>query len=78
MISQFEEYPIKTSDEAYKEYHVSRLRDTAMHDLGVCSTRKMKSVITELFFPSLRCTAYTMGERINIWKGKLASNNCIY
>lgn len=30
----------------------------------------MKSVITGIFFPSLRMTDYTLKERINIWRGK--------
>jgi len=46
------------------------LRDTAMHDLGVGTTHDMRSVITGIFFPSLRYTVYTQMERINIWRGK--------
>lgn len=45
-----------------------------MHKLGVGTTRNMNSVISGLFFPSLRVKAYTIAERINIWKGKKASN----
>jgi pimeloyl-ACP methyl ester carboxylesterase len=44
-----------------------------MHDLGVGTTRNMDSVITGIFFPSLRCKAYTWQERINIWRGKANS-----
>ena len=44
-----------------------------MHDLGVGTTRKMRSVITGIFFPSLRCKTYTVKERLNIWKGKAIS-----
>jgi len=49
----------------------SDLRDTAMHDLGVGTARDMSSVISGIFFPSLRNTAYTPAERINIWRGKV-------
>lgn len=74
MIKLFEECPIKDSEEAYSRYFTSSLRDNAMHDLGVGTARNMKSVITGIFFPSLRCTAYTQIERIHIWQGKVKSN----
>ena len=70
MIKKFEKYPILTSDEAYQEYFTSSLRDTAMHSLGVGTMRNMQSVISGIFFPSLRCGVYTPRERINIWRGK--------
>ena len=73
MVKKFEECPIRESEEIYNNYFSSSLRDTAMHELGVGTTRKMKSVITGIFFPSLRCKAYTWQERINIWKGKALS-----
>lgn len=41
-----------------------------MHTLGVGTTRRMKSVISGIFLPSLRMTDYTLKERINIWRGK--------
>lgn len=70
MVKKFEECPIRESDEAYETYFTSMLRDTAMHELGVGTTRDMKSVITGIFFPMLRCTVYSPKERINIWRGK--------
>lgn len=73
MVRKFEQYPIQQSEEIYEKYMTSSLRDTAMHGLGVGTARNMKSVISGIFFPSLRCSAYTPQERINIWRGKLAS-----
>ncbi|MEM5769143.1 MAG: alpha/beta hydrolase, partial [Bacillota bacterium] len=70
MVKKFESYPILTSDEAYGQYFTSSLRDNAMHELGVGTTHNMSSVISGIFFPSLRCTVYTPAERINIWRGK--------
>lgn len=70
MLKKFAEYPIHESDEMCKKYFSSSLRDTAMHDLGVGTTHDMRSVITGIFFPSLKCIAYTWQERINIWRGK--------
>ncbi|MEE1076803.1 MAG: alpha/beta hydrolase [Acutalibacteraceae bacterium] len=73
MVEKFNNCPIRESDEMYEKYFSSSLRDTAMHGLGVGTTRDMESVIKGIFFPSLRCKAYTWQERINIWKGKAFS-----
>ena len=70
MVEKFENCPIRESDEMYEKYFSSSLRDTAMHELGVGTTRDMDSVITGIFLPSLRCKAFTWQERINIWRGK--------
>ena len=70
MVKKFENCPIRESDEMYTKYFSSSLRDTAMHELGVGTTRDMDSVIAGIFFPSLRCKAYTWQERINLWRGK--------
>lgn len=75
MINEFNKYPILTSDEAYKKYLCSMVRDNAMHDLGVGTTRKMKSVIKEIFFPILRMKDFTISERLNIWVGKAFSKD---
>jgi pimeloyl-ACP methyl ester carboxylesterase len=69
MIKRFEENPVTAPEDLIKYFTLSDLRDTAMHDLGVGTTRDMNSVISGLFFPSLRYTVYTPKERINIWRG---------
>jgi len=70
MVAEFEKFPILSSDDIYQKYFVSGLRDKAMHDLGIGTTRNMKSVITGIFLPSLKCPAYSPSERIRIWSGK--------
>lgn len=70
MVKAFEKYQIAFSEMAYKEYCLSPLRDHAMHNLGVGTMHTMKSVITGIFLPSLRCKVYTPLERLNIWRGK--------
>ncbi len=70
MAAKFQKYDIRNSTEDYDEYFFSGLRDKAMHDLGVGTARDMRSVISGIFFPSLRCSAYTQAERIRIWEGK--------
>lgn len=70
-VKQFDNYEIKESEEDYYAYFNAMLRDSSMHELGVGTARDMKSVITGLFFPSLRCRAYSPMERIRIWQGKM-------
>jgi pimeloyl-ACP methyl ester carboxylesterase len=50
-----------------------RLRDAAMHRIGVGHTRDIDSVVTGIFLPMWRVRAYTVTEKINIWRGKLWS-----
>ena len=49
------------------------LRDTAMHRLGVGTTRDMRSVVTGIFLPSWAFPGYTFIEKVNLWRGKVAS-----
>jgi pimeloyl-ACP methyl ester carboxylesterase len=55
-----------------------RLRDAAMHGLGVGTTRDMASVITGVFVPVWRCRAYTLGEKVNIWRGMSYSRGFLW
>ena len=73
MTMKFDEYKIRESEDDYRRYTNSGLRDKAMHSLGVGTAADMDNVITDLFIPSLRIKAYTPGERINIWRRKVAS-----
>lgn len=50
-----------------------KLRDQAMHNVGIGTTRDMKSVIFGMFFPSLVFEEYTLMEKINLWRGKAKS-----
>jgi len=48
-----------------------------MHSLGIGTTHDMKSVITGIFLPSLQSREYTLGEKINMWRGKFCSGASI-
>lgn len=50
-----------------------RVRDEAMHALGVGTMRGMRSVVTGLFLASLRNREYTLGEKVSLWRGKAAT-----
>lgn len=49
------------------------LRDGYMHELGIGTTREMKSVITGVFLPSWWSSAFTLPEKLNLWRGKFYS-----
>lgn len=73
MVNKLKKFPIYESEEKFIEYRTSMLRDDAMHDLGVGTMRNMKSIFNGIFMKTLRCTDYTISERINIWRGKVLS-----
>jgi len=50
-----------------------RVRDVAMHRLGVGTMRSMTSVLSGIFVPSIRCRDYTVGERARLWAAKVRS-----
>jgi pimeloyl-ACP methyl ester carboxylesterase len=55
-----------------------KLRDSYMHSLGIGTMRQMKSVITGIFLPSLQFREYTLGEKLKLWRGKIASRSAEY
>ena len=65
---------IDLEDKLTQDYFRSA-RDKDMHELGIGTTHEMKSVISGIFFPSLKMKEFTLGERINIWKAKIATEN---
>ena len=46
-----------------------------MHGAGIGTTRDMKSVITGIFLPSWQFREYTVGEKVNLWRGKIFSRS---
>lgn len=55
-----------------------KVRDIAMHELGVGTTHDMKSVFREMFLPSLLHREYTIREKIALWRGKLFSGGRLW
>jgi pimeloyl-ACP methyl ester carboxylesterase len=49
------------------------VRDAAMHRLGIGTTHDMDSVVSGIFLASLRCRAYTLREKVAIWRGRAFS-----
>jgi pimeloyl-ACP methyl ester carboxylesterase len=66
MVRKLEASPVKD----IIPYGYLKLRDEAMHTLGVGTTRAMTSIISGVFLPSLTCRDYTFTEKINLWRAK--------
>ena len=65
-----QKYDVLGSDEGLNQYLSSPIRDNAMHNAGVGTMHKMNSVFTGIFLPVMGCNAYTVTEKINLWKAK--------
>ena len=68
MVRKLEAAPVTMSGGTPAGYLA--LRDQAMHSLGVGTTHAMRSVITGIFLPSLTSRAYTLTEKVNMWRAK--------
>ena len=71
MVRKLEAAPVTMTGGTPEGY--LKVRDTAMHHLGVGTTRDMKSVITGIFLASWRFRGYTMREKVNLWRGRAFS-----
>ncbi len=68
MIRKLEACPVTLEKGTPQAYNA--IRDIAMHSLGIGTTHDMKSVISGIFFPSLKCPEYTLPEKVKMWAGK--------
>jgi pimeloyl-ACP methyl ester carboxylesterase len=55
-----------------------KIRDSAMHSLGIGTTHEMKSVMTGIFLASWLFRGYTIGEKVALWRGKFASDKILW
>lgn len=68
MIEYFEKIRFNDQNKIPMEY--LKIRDDAMHELGIGTMRNMRNVITGLFLPSLYFSEYTLTEKYYLWAGK--------
>lgn len=71
-INQLKKYDVLKSDSDIVSYYKSGIRDKYMHESGIGTMHKMKSVFWDIFIPVWTCKAYTIKEKINIWKSKFS------
>ncbi len=69
-LNELKKYPVAETNAGVVSFFKSSFRDKAMHELGIGTMRKMKSVIMGVFVPVWTCKAYTLKEKFNIWISK--------
>ncbi|MDN3687753.1 alpha/beta hydrolase [Cyclobacterium jeungdonense] len=67
---QMKQYPILEKNSLVYDFYTSPIRDRMMHELGIGTMREMKSIFKDVFIPVWTCMAYTLAEKINIWRSK--------
>ena len=71
-VTELKKYSVLESDSNIASYYKSAIRDEYMHELGIGTMHKMRSVFWNIFIPVWTCKAYTIKEKINIWKSKFS------
>jgi len=71
-INELKKHLVLEADSNIISYYKSAIRDQYMHELGIGTMHKMKSVFRDIFIPVWTCKAYTLREKINIWKSKFS------
>ncbi len=71
-INELEKYKVLESNSNVLTFHKSKIRDQYMHELGIGTMHKKISVFWDIFIPVWTCKAYTISEKINIWKAKFS------
>jgi pimeloyl-ACP methyl ester carboxylesterase len=73
VVNELQGLSFKNMDHIPIEY--DKIRDDVMHKAGIGTMHEMKSVISGIFMTIMENPEYTLGEKINIWKGKGFSNS---
>ncbi len=68
MVEHFEKFSFYDQNKIPIEY--LKMRDDAMHELGIGTMRNMKNVATDLFLPSLCFSEYSLTDKYHLWAGK--------
>jgi pimeloyl-ACP methyl ester carboxylesterase len=55
-----------------------KVRDSAMHELGIGTTHDMKSIVTGLLLRSLQNPEYTLREKLDLWRGKALAGDGLW
>lgn len=71
-VNELKKYAVLESDSNIASFYKSSIRDECMHELGIGTMHNMKSVFWDIFIPVWTCKAYTLREKINIWKSKFS------
>lgn len=61
---------IKVNDHNSLPLEYLKIRDDAMHELGIGTMRNMRNIVADLFLPSLYFSEYTISDKYHLWAGK--------
>jgi pimeloyl-ACP methyl ester carboxylesterase len=75
MVKKLKEYHVLESDTAVRSFFTSSLRDNSMHELGIGTMHNMRSLFTGIFLPIMQCRAYTIEDKISVWRAKAFLRN---
>lgn len=71
-MNELKKFPVLDSDSNMASFYKSAIRDKYMHELGIGTMHSMKSVFWDIFIPVWTCKAYTLREKLKIWKSKFS------
>ncbi|HSK14097.1 MAG TPA: alpha/beta hydrolase, partial [Phnomibacter sp.] len=71
-VNALEKYPVTGPDADVLTFYRSAIRDQLMHEAGIGTMRHMRSVIRDIFLPSWFCRAYTLPEKMGLWRSKFS------
>ncbi len=71
-VTELKKYPVLEADSNIILFYKSKVRDQYMHQSGIVTMHKMRSVFWSIFIPVWTCKAYTLKEKINIWRSKFS------
>ena len=69
-VAELKKYNVLKADSNIGAFYKSTIRDRDMHELGIGTMHKMNSVFRDIFIPTWTCKAYTLTEKVAIWKSK--------
>ena len=75
-VRKLEASPVTTGTPLPSDWNA--MRDDVMHRLGVGTTRDMDSVVTGVFLASWQSREYTVAEKTDLWRGKIASKRVFW
>ena len=76
MVRRLEEAPVTMTVPLPGAY--MSLRDEAIHGLDIGTTHTMRSMVSGIFLPSWQSREYTLGEKIDLWRGKIYSRSLLW
>ncbi len=69
-VTELKKYNVLEADSSIGAFYKSTIRDRDIHELGIGTMHKMNSVFWDIFIPTWTCKAYTLTEKVAIWKSK--------